>query len=80
MAVTEDAKPVLIITGGSRVTCSPKMPAVQDGVFSAEEGTMRGKRFGEKKVIEILRFHAAGTKTADVCRQHGISASTLYAW
>lgn len=41
---------------------------------------MRGKRIGEEKVIEILRLHAAGAKTADVCRRHGISASTLYAW
>ena len=28
----------------------------------------------------VLREQEAGTKTADVCRRHGISTATLYAW
>ena len=28
----------------------------------------------------ILREQEAGAKTADVCRKHGISSATFYAW
>ena len=27
-----------------------------------------------------LREQEAGTKTADVCRKHGVSAATFYKW
>jgi hypothetical protein len=36
---------------------------------------MKGSRFSEKQVIGILREQEAGSKTADVCRQHGIGAA-----
>jgi len=41
---------------------------------------MKKKRFTEEQIIEILRLHAAGAKADDVCRQHGISGTTLYNW
>ncbi len=31
-------------------------------------------------MIAILREHEAGHKTADLCRKHGISSATFYAW
>jgi putative transposase len=31
-------------------------------------------------IIGILKQHEAGVKTADVCREHGISAATFYGW
>jgi putative transposase len=37
-------------------------------------------RFSEEQIIAVLREHEAGMKTADVCRKHGISSATLYAW
>jgi len=41
---------------------------------------MKKSRFTEEKIIEILRLHAGGAKAADLCRQHGISETTLYNW
>ena len=41
---------------------------------------MKRKRFSEEQIIEILGLHQAGAKTADLCRQHGISEATLYNW
>ncbi len=41
---------------------------------------MKRKRFSEEQIIEILRLHSAGAKPADLCRQHGISETTLYNW
>jgi putative transposase len=41
---------------------------------------MKTKRFTEEQIIEILRLHAAGAKGTDLCRQHGISETTLYNW
>jgi putative transposase len=41
---------------------------------------MRKSRFTEAQIIEILQASAAGAKTAELLRQHGISAQTLYTW
>ena len=41
---------------------------------------MRRSRFSEERIIGILRDHEAGMATAEVCRKHGISPPTFYAW
>ena len=38
------------------------------------------KRFTEEQIIQILKEQAAGERTADVCRRHGISQPTFYKW
>ena len=39
---------------------------------------MKRKRFTEEQIIGVLREHELGTKTADLCRKHGISDATFY--
>ena len=34
----------------------------------------------EEQIVGILREQEAGEKTADVCRRHGVSSATFYAW
>ena len=41
---------------------------------------MKGSRFSEEQIIGILREQEGGSKTADVCRKHGVSAATFYKW
>ena len=41
---------------------------------------MRKSRFSEEQIIGILKEHQAGMPVADLCRKHGISDATLYAW
>jgi len=36
--------------------------------------------FTEEQVVAILREQEAGIATADLCRKHGISTATFYAW
>lgn len=41
---------------------------------------MKRSRFTDEQIIAILREQEAGATTADVCRRHGISSATFYAW
>jgi putative transposase len=41
---------------------------------------MKKSRYTEERIIGILKQHEAGVKTADLCREHGISAATFYGW
>jgi putative transposase len=41
---------------------------------------MKRKRFSEEQIIAILRKHEARVSTADLCRKHGMSSASFYAW
>jgi putative transposase len=41
---------------------------------------VKKSRFSEEQIIAILREQEAGMKTSDLCRKHGISGATFYAW
>ncbi len=41
---------------------------------------MKKTRFSEEQIIALLHEQETGMKTADMCRKHGISSATLYAW
>lgn len=41
---------------------------------------MKRKRFTEEQILEVLKQAEAGAKTADLCRQAGITEQTLYRW
>jgi len=41
---------------------------------------MKKSRYTEEQIIGILKQQEAGVKTADLCREHGISAATFYGW
>ena len=41
---------------------------------------MKRSRFTEEQIIGALHEQEAGARTADLCRRHGISSATFYAW
>ena len=41
---------------------------------------MKKARFTEEQIAAILKQGEAGMKTADLCRQNGISEATFYNW
>lgn len=41
---------------------------------------MARQRHTPEQIVAILRQSEAGVKTADLCRQHGISEPTFYKW
>ncbi len=41
---------------------------------------MPRKRYTEEQIIGVLKEAEAGVKIPDLCRQHGISDGTFYAW
>ena len=41
---------------------------------------MKGSRFSEQQIIEILREHEAGARTEEVCRRDGISSANFSKW
>ena len=41
---------------------------------------MKKSRFTESQIVAILKEGEAGMPVAEVCRKHGISAATWYAW
>jgi putative transposase len=45
-----------------------------------ERTGMKKSRYTEEQIIGILKQHEAGVKTADLCREQGISEATFYNW
>ena len=41
---------------------------------------MKRSKFTEEQIVGILQEQAAGAKTAELCRRHGVSSATFYAW
>lgn len=41
---------------------------------------MKRSKFTEEQILGILGEQEAGAKTAELCRRHGISSATFYAW
>lgn len=41
---------------------------------------MKPSRFKEEQIIRILKENEAGTTAKELCRRHGISASTFFNW
>jgi len=41
---------------------------------------LKKSRFTEQQIVSILKEGEAGAKTADLCRKHGVSPATYYAW
>ena len=41
---------------------------------------MKRSRYTEQQIIGILQEHEAGAKCSDLCRKHGMSEGTFYAW
>jgi putative transposase len=41
---------------------------------------MKKSRYSEEQIIGLLKQSEAGVKTAELCREHGISAATFYQW
>ena len=41
---------------------------------------MKRSRFSDERIIGVLRERDAGASVAEVCRRHGMSTATIYAW
>ncbi len=41
---------------------------------------MKRSRFSKERSIGVVKEHDSGAKVDEICRRHGISQATLYAW
>lgn len=41
---------------------------------------MRKSKYSESQIVAILKEGEAGLAVAELCRKHGMSAATYYAW
>ena len=60
------------------MTLPPGMPPE---LSSSLEGRMiKRSRFTQEQIIGVLNEHQRGATAPDLCRKHGISDTTFYAW
>jgi len=41
---------------------------------------MKRSKFTESQIFAMLKSYEKGQKVGDICREHGISTATFYAW
>ena len=41
---------------------------------------MKGKRYSEQQILDILGQREAGTPLSDLTRRHGVAMTTIYRW
>jgi len=41
---------------------------------------MKGKRYTEEQILQILREVESGTSVVEVCRQYNVAEATVYRW
>ncbi|AUN29021.1 hypothetical protein C0V82_01225 [Niveispirillum cyanobacteriorum] len=63
------------------MTCSLEMFAMWSRGLLTEEGyRIKKSRFSEEQIMGILREQEVGQKAAEICRRHGVSEATFWAW
>jgi len=45
-----------------------------------QEDVMKKSRYSEEQIVKIIQQQEAGTKVAEIIREHGISEQTFYNW
>ena len=65
---------------GRLADLSPKSTPHLIGESVTEETDMRQSRFTAEQIIANLAEQERGMRTAEVCRNHGISPNTFYKW
>ncbi len=64
-----------------QLTCPPFLHpgGTRDRPLEVTDG-MKRKQFSEEQIIGILKEAEAGAVVTELCRRHGMSSATYYAW
>ncbi|GAM01587.1 hypothetical protein SP5_066_00220, partial [Sphingomonas parapaucimobilis NBRC 15100] len=70
-----------ILSATFQLTCPPFLHpgGTRDRPLKGTDG-MKRKQFSEEQIIGILKEAEAGAVVTELCRKHGISSATYYAW